>query len=164
MAKFRYYAPSFNHFSFRPANLFCLLLRVMQGEARKPHSVCSRFELTPLDGLSFIRTWPSAARQCESIKQQKNVFCAPAGRKKIYLALALAYSAFWLVPRACSAYGSSPIKTSLSLRKKFLLERTWDKKFFFWLNIFPVGRPSRVGRALGAPLYWMKSGGGWSSS
>ena|SRR5450759_1575273 len=108
-----------------PANLLCL--RVMQGEALKSHSVCSRFVLTP--GLSFIRLWPSTSRQWESIKQRKNpqtCFACPQGhRKKIYLALALAYSAFLRGPEI----------------KIFLV---------FDSTSFPVGRPSRVGRALGA--------------
>lgn len=115
-----------------PANLFCL--RVMQGEALKSHSVCSRFVLTPLDGLSFIRLWPSISRQWESIKQHKNpqtCFACPQGhRKTIYLALALAYSAFLLGPRACSAYGSSPMETSLALQRESPLERTRDKIYF----------------------------------
>lgn len=95
-----------------------------------------------LDGLSFRRTWPSASRQCESIEQQKDPrvlrACRAGHRKKIYLALALAYSASLLAPRACSAYGSSPMETSSVEPKESPLERTRDKNFFgFRPNIFP---------------------------
>lgn len=71
--------------------------------------------------------------------EKPTCFACPQGhRKKIYLALALAYSAFLLGPRACSAYGSSPMETPSVKPKESPLERTRDKNFFgFWLNIFP---------------------------
>ena len=92
----------------------------MQGEARKQRL----FALTP--GLSFIRTRPIAARQCESIKQQKN----PATGKKLISPLHSRIRLFRSRPAHVVLMG--PAETVKPRR-----ERTRDKNCFgFWLNIF----------------------------
>jgi hypothetical protein len=130
----------------------------MHGEALKYHSVCSRFVLTPLDGLSFIRLWPCTSRQCSGdpsskIKKihRRVLRARRATGKKSILPLHSRIWLFCLGPAHVVLIG--PLKWRLLwLYRGSLHWRGPEIKIFlvFDPTSFLVGRPSRVGRALGA--------------
>lgn len=119
----------------------------------KPHSVCSRFALTPMVHRLYVSGQAHRGNANPSSNRKTHVFCVPAGppEKTLSWPLHSRIRLFCLRPAHVVLIG--PLQWRLlRLDGGSLRWRGPEIKIFsvFDSTSSPVGRPSRVGRALGA--------------